>query len=274
MSGLRIHLQGVGVIGPGLAGWAATRAVLAGEQPHHWAPTVLPQPLRLPAAERRRAGAAIKTAIAVADEACTHAGLDPRGLATVFTSSSGDGGNCHALCEMLAGSDRLVSPTRFTNSVHNAAAGYWHIAVGSQASSTSLCAYDGSWGAGLIEAAAQVVAGGQPVLLVASDAPYPEPLHGVRALLDCVGVALVLTATPLPGSLASLELTLEAAGSTPDRAAACDSDALEALRHSVPAAQGLPLLTALARCRSADMRFDARKALSLRLRLLPSSGAA
>ena len=74
----------------------------------------------------------------------------------------------------------MVSPTRFTNSVHNAAAGCWHIAVASRASSTSLCAFDGSFGAGLIEAATSVHLSGQPVLLVASDSPYPEPLNSVR----------------------------------------------------------------------------------------------
>ncbi|HNB46553.1 MAG TPA: beta-ketoacyl synthase chain length factor, partial [Burkholderiaceae bacterium] len=177
MKAVELYVQGVGLVGPGLPGWAAAQPQLAGLQPHQPAASVVPAPMRLPPAERRRAGTAIKIAIAVADAACSASGLDAAELATVFTSSSGDGGNCHALCEMLASGDRLVSPTRFTNSVHNAAAGYWHIAVGSRAPSTSLCAFDGSWGAGLIEAAALVAASGRPVLLVASDAPYPEPLQ-------------------------------------------------------------------------------------------------
>ena len=180
MTGLRVWVQGVGLLGPGLPCWADALDVLRGAQVHVSQPTVLPLPARLPAAERRRAGAAVKLALAVADEAVAQAQIDPGALATVFTSSSGEGSHCHALCETLATSAPMVSPTRFTNSVHNAAAGCWHIAVASRASSTSLCAFDGSFGAGLIEAATSVHLSGLPVLLVASDSPYPEPLNSVR----------------------------------------------------------------------------------------------
>jgi hypothetical protein len=269
MKAVELYVQGVGLVGPGLPGWAAAQPVLAGQQPHQSAATVVPAPMRLPPAERRRAGTAIKIAIAVADAACTAAGIDPAELATVFTSSSGDGGNCHALCEMLAGGDRLVSPTRFTNSVHNAAAGYWHIAVGSRAPSTSLCAFDGSWGAGLIEAATLVAASARPVLLVASDAPYPEPLQATRPLPDCCGVALLLTPEARPGHLAKLALTLAA----PQPASACADAALDALRQAIPAAQALPLLAALARGEAAALRFDARQALSVAVQVIPGASA-
>src|SRR5207244_3501491 len=102
------------------------------------APVAIAAPARLAPNERRRAGTIVKCALAVADEACAGAGLEPAALATVFSSSSGDPANCHALCEALATPERLVSPTRFTNSVHNASAGYWHIATASRAPSTSL----------------------------------------------------------------------------------------------------------------------------------------
>ena len=267
MKAVELYVQGVGLIGPGLRGWAASQPVLAGQQPFQSQATGVPAPMRLPPAERRRAGTAIKIAIAVADAACSAAGVDPTDLATVFTSSSGDGGNCHALCEMLASDDRLVSPTRFTNSVHNAAAGYWHIAVGSRAPSTSLCAFDGSWGAGLMEAATLVAVSGRPVLLVASDAPYPEPLQGVRPLPDCAGVALLLTPEARPGHLARLALTLEA----PQSATRCADAALDALRLAIPAAQALPLLVALARSEAGEVRFDARQALSLCVQVTPGA---
>ena len=55
---------------------------------------------------------------------------DAATLATVFSASGADGHNCHALCEQLATDDRQLSPTRFHNSVHNAAAGYWSVATG------------------------------------------------------------------------------------------------------------------------------------------------
>ena len=247
MSALRLWIEGVGLLGPGLASWASGREVLAGTQAHASAPAVLPPPARLPAAERRRAGAAVKLALAVADEAVAQAQVDPSTLATVFTSSSGEGQNCHALCETLATPTPLVSPTRFTNSVHNAAAGCWHIAVASRASSTSLCAFDGSFCAGLIEAATLMRASGRPLLLVASDSPYPEPLHSARPLPDHFGAALMLSPTESARAIASLTISLNSSAE-PDQ---CADASLEALRHAIPAARGLPLLIALAKERAA-----------------------
>ncbi|MEP7296149.1 MAG: beta-ketoacyl synthase chain length factor [Burkholderiales bacterium] len=247
MTALKVWVQGIGLLGPGMTSWAEARGVLRGVQSHASAPTVLPPPARLPPAERRRAGAAVKLALAIADEAVAQAQVDPSTLATVFASSSGEGTNCHALCETLATPTPMVSPTRFTNSVHNAAAGCWHIAVASRASSTSLCAFDGSFSAGLIEAATSVQLGACPVLLVASDSPYPEPLHATRPLPDHFGAALVLTPAPTATTLAELTISLDAAM---EDASTCDDPALEALRQVIPAACALPLLAALARPRA------------------------
>jgi hypothetical protein len=229
---LTVHVIGVGLVGPGLVNAAALAP--------GWvrSATVIPAPARLPATERRRAGPVVKLAIEVAGQACDAAGLDPATLPTVFTSSTGEPSNCHALCEALAQPERLVSPTRFTNSVHNAAAGYWHIATASRAPSTSLAAFDASFGAGLLEAAAQCVAGAQPVLLVACDVPYPEPLHAKRPLPDSFGVALVLAPQG-----AGPRLAIECSAGEAMR---CDDPALEALRATIPAARALPLLQALA----------------------------
>jgi hypothetical protein len=243
VSGLRVWVQGVGLLGPGLGSWAAAADVLSGTQPHVFAPTMLPAPARLPPAERRRAGAAVKLALAVADEAVAQAQVDPGALATVFTSSSGEGVNCHLLCETLATASPMVSPTRFTNSVHNAAAGCWHIAVGSRAASSSLCAFDGSFGAGLIDAATSVHLSAQPVLLVASDSPYPEPLHSTRPLPDHFGLALLLAPAATQRSMAMLTIRLTGA-KTPG--IGCADASLDALRRTIPAAAALPLLVALA----------------------------
>jgi hypothetical protein len=243
--------------------------VLRGEAPWVSAASIVPAPQRLPAAERRRAGAAVKIALGVADAACSDAARDPGTLATVFTSSSGDGANCHSLCETLAnppGPDRLVSPTRFTNSVHNAAAGYWHIAVGSRHASSSLCAHDDSFGAGLMAALAQVPALSAPVLLVASDTPYPEPLHAARPLPDTMGVSLVLAAAATPGAVAQLRtrvLTMAQAGA----ATRCADAGLEGLRERIPAARALPLLEAIARRQPARVVLPVSAQLALEIEL-------
>ncbi|WOB08985.1 beta-ketoacyl synthase chain length factor [Piscinibacter gummiphilus] len=265
--GLQVWIQGVGLLGPGLATWAASQAVLRGEQLHASTATVLPPPARLPAAERRRAGSAVKLAMAVADEAVAAAQVDAGTLATVFTSSSGECSNCHSLCEALATPAPVVSPTRFTNSVHNASSGAWHIAVGSRASSTSLCAFNGSFGAGLIEAAASVCLDGQPILLVASDSPYPEPLNSARPLPDHFGAALLLSPARTAQSIASL--TVHLAGDGPQAAPMADAS-LDALRRVIPAAAALPLLVALAQGRAQQgLVLDYLPGTSLRLDLEP-----
>ncbi|KQU77034.1 MULTISPECIES: beta-ketoacyl synthase chain length factor [unclassified Rhizobacter] len=259
-----LFVQGIGLCGPGLTDWAQGAQVLGGQLAYTRTPTAVPPPARLPAAERRRAGAAIKIALAVADEACQRGGIDPALAATVFASSSGDGANCHALCEALAGSDRLVSPTRFTNSVHNAAAGYWHIAVAGRAASTSLCGFDTSFAAGLIEAAGQLhgraPAQAQPVLLVASDTPYPEPLNATRPLPDSLGIALVLQPRG-DGALARLTL----AAQPPQASTPCSDAGLEALRQQIPAARALPLLELIARGGAGHVVLDCQTGLSLRV---------
>ena len=236
------YVGGVGVLGPGLPDWPSAAAVLSGLRAYEPARTIVPAPALLPAAERRRTGRVVKLALAVALEATTRAGAVPAHLKSVFSSSGGDGQNCHEICEALAQQAREISPTRFSNSVHNAAAGYWSIATGATAESTVLCAFDASFCAGLLEALTQVAVDQEPLLLVAYDAEYPEPLHAKRPLPDAFGAAMVLTPHRNSGSLARLEATLgkEAADTLKDQG-------LEALRSSIPAARCLPLLEQLAR---------------------------
>lgn len=250
-SKLTVHVSGIGLLGPGLADWASGAALLAGSAGWAEAPTQIPAPQRLPATERRRAGNVVKAALVAADQAVAMSGRDAALLPTVFTSSTGDPANCHILCEALAAPERLVSPTRFTNSVHNAPAGYWHIAVASRAPSTSLAAFDASFAAGLQEAAVQCLALQRAVLLVATDVPYPEPLHALRPLRDTFSVALVLE--PQAGA-ATRALTLALGGNALPTALA--HAGLEALRLGIPAARALPLLQALARPDAAELVIE------------------
>jgi hypothetical protein len=266
---MEFSVLGVGLIAPGLPSWEEALPVLRGERPFVSATAVVPPPQRLPAAERRRAGAAVKVALNVADAACSAADRDPASLPSVFTSSSGDGANCHALCETLAhppGPDRLVSPTRFTNSVHNAAAGYWHITVGSHHASTSVCAHDQSFGAGLLAALSQLPGLAGPLLLVASDTPYPEPLNATRPLPDTMGVGLVLARGAEPGVRARLRVQLLAATEA-GLATPCSDPALEDLRERIPAARALPLLEAIARRRPTRVVLPASAELALSIDL-------
>jgi hypothetical protein len=235
------YLGGIGLLGPGMGGWPEACAILSGQRAYAPAPTVLPAPSLLAATERRRVGRVVKLALAIASQAAAHAGASAGELKSVFSSSGGDGHNCHEICRALAEESREISPTRFANSVHNAAAGYWSIATGATSASTVLCAYDATFSAGLLEALTQVVADHEPVLLVAYDTEYPEPLNAKRPVSDAFGVSLVLTPRQERGSLARVEATL--GGASIER---LDDPALESLRLSIPAARSLPLLRRLA----------------------------
>ncbi len=235
-----VWLHGLSLIAPGLIDWPQAAAVLRGEQA--WAPaaSVLPPADALPAAERRRASRVVRLALALGQRAL--GAQDPSRIATVFTASGADGHNCHALCEQLAGEDRAISPTRFHNSVHNVAAGYWGIATRSMAPSQVLSAYDGSLGTGWLDALGQLMAGEPDVLLVAYDSEYPEPLRACRPLPDAAGMAFWLGTAPRENSLGTLrtELTRDPV----DRLASAE---LDGLRTGFPALRGLPLLERIAR---------------------------
>jgi len=261
---LTAWIDGVGFLAPGLPNWPSARAVLRGESAIGTTAAILQAPAILPPAERRRASRVVKLALTIGLEAAAHAGADIATLATVFAASGADGHNCHALCEQLASDDRQISPTRFHNSVHNAAAGYWGIATQSQAPCQVICAYDASFGAGLLDALGQVVVDRQPTLLIAYDSEYPEPLHSKRPLPDVAGIALLLTPEASARSLARVAVSLD------DGAAATMADsALEALRATVPALRGLPLLGLLARGEAGCISLDYLPPLQLHVDLQP-----
>lgn len=261
---LSAWISGVGFLAPGLPDWPAARAVLRGETAYQPAPSQLPAPAILPPAERRRASRVVKLTLAVGLEAAAHAQADPATLATVFSASGADGHNCHALCEQLATDDRQISPTRFTNSVHNAAAGYWGIATRAMAPCQVLCAYDASFGAGLIDALGQVVLDRQPTLLISYDSEYPDPLFATRPVPDVGGVGLLLTPERNAQSLAKITLAPVAAP-----AAALAEPALEALRQAIPAMRALPLLQLLARAEQGSVVVDYLPPMQLQLAVTP-----
>ena len=236
---IRVALTGIGMAAPGLRDWGAARAVLAGTVPYVRTPLEARIPAALPAAERRRAGAVTRLAVAVAQEAAAH--TDGAALATVFASADGDGETVHQICTSLATPEPEISPTRFHNSVQNAASGYWSIAMHSHAPTTTLNGLDGVLAAALLEAAVQVATEAREVLVVAYDLPVPAPLHALHSVDEGAGVALVLAPQGAPRRLATLEIALGAGAET--RMAV---PALETLRRSNPALRALPLLRAVA----------------------------
>lgn len=237
-----VYLNAVGLVAPGLPGWQESLPMLRGEREYRESPLPAFESRLLPRNERRRLTAVTKLAMQAGEEAIGQSDVDVKKMRSVFASSGGDGETIDRICRALIQPDRPVSPTQFHNSVHNGSAGYWAIATQCRMASISLSAHDGSFAAGLLEAAASAVAQSGPVLLVAYDYPVPAPLSKACFFHAPFAVALLIDAERCARSLAAMDL--ERAESRKEESSS--SEALETLRTGNPAARSLPLLEATA----------------------------
>jgi len=176
-----------------------------------WNPAVAtrPQPAILPPNERRRAPDTVAIALEVGQAACVNAGRDAAQLPTIFASTYGDLAITDYMCGTLARAPTTLSPIRFHNSVHNAAAGYWSIATGCRQPYCALGAGRYTFAAGLFAAALQVCADQTDVLLVAYDIEASGPLAQVAHSRGMLGAALVLSVASGSGG-AGLRLAVTA----------------------------------------------------------------
>ncbi|HSR64744.1 MAG TPA: beta-ketoacyl synthase chain length factor [Xanthomonadaceae bacterium] len=235
---LNATLEGVGFWCNGLPSWADAQAfVRDGTRPDD-APA-RPSPQLLAPNERRRAPESVAVALEVAFAACQAAGRDPATLPSVFASTHGDLSITDYICSTLASDPASVSPTRFHNSVHNAAAGYWTIGTGCTEPATALSAYDASFAQGLVEAMAQLHAGAPAVLLVAYDTAAPGPFAPISNSSGLLGAALVLS-SPSHAGAPRLRTTLVDADAPPPQGP------LAGLAGGNAMAPMLPLFQALA----------------------------
>lgn len=264
---MELYVNGISTLGTGLAGWAESRAVLAGESPLCEAAPPEPSAGVLPPNERRRSSQIVRWALHVAQEAMEQAEVDAHEVASVFASSDGETDVLDRLCTALAAPQRMISPTLFHHSVHNAASGYWGIATGSQQSSTVLACYDSSFCAALLEAAAYVHIEERPVLLVAYDLPPPPPLYAARPLGGGFAAALLLTRVPSPRNLAQIDLALT--NNLSEETTSMDDARLEALRNGNQAARSLPLLAAIARQCETLVRLEYLEDQHVLIQVLP-----
>ncbi len=236
-----VHVDAIGLAGPGMASWPDGVKVLADERAYRIGENPRFTSALLPANERRRISSTVRLALKVAEEAMAQSSFDIDGVCSVFATCNGDTETINRICTALTQPERPVSPTQFHNSVQNAAAGYWAIAAHSRMPSTTVSAYRASFVAGMLEASAQLQVEARPVLLVAYDHPAPEPLAASVGAYPPFAVAMVLS----PDATArSTRLGIETVSRQPVQSMGCDD--LEQLRLSNPAACGLPLLRALA----------------------------
>ncbi|UXI68699.1 beta-ketoacyl synthase chain length factor [Tahibacter amnicola] len=261
-----LRVSGVGLCGPGLPGWPASIDALRGAAEPDERILQRPAPPLLPAAERRRAPDSVLYAAQAASEACAMAGADPALLPCIFGSSQGDIAITDYMCATLASAPLELSPTKFHNSVHNAAVGYWSIATGCRAPSTALSAWSDTFGAALLEAACQAVDNEDAVLLAVYDTPSAGPMKPV--IPYDIGFAMALVLTPDRPGADGTRLVLERCQDEA-HATVPATDWARRYQQRSGAAASLPFLEALAGHANRRVVVGAGPGLSLAVEVSP-----
>lgn len=196
---IELGIRGLGFWAPGVADWTQARDLLArgGDWPD--IASGRPAPSLMPANERRRAPDSVLLALAVAEQACSDAAVDPASLPSVFASIYGDLAINDYMCATLRDDPSAMSPIRFHNSVHNAPSGYWSIATSARRPTSSVAAARDTFAAGLLETACQAVDGDGPVLLAAYDSAGSGPVAWTSFVSRSFGCALVIDPTTSAG---------------------------------------------------------------------------
>ena len=195
---MHAHILGIGALGPGFCNWLSLRDLMKRNSAFisNRPQTSIPNPEIIPTRERRRAPALVRMAIEVATQACEHAKISPADIACVFGSSMGDSEITDYMCTCFTADSQVVSPTKFHNSVHNAATGYWSIATGCRQPLNSISAFDLTTSVTLLEAMIFCNSEQRPILMVLFDIVPPAKLRDFIPITDSFAAAFVLS----PGS--------------------------------------------------------------------------
>jgi Beta-ketoacyl synthase, N-terminal domain len=236
MSAGILYLDGLAFWSPTLSDWTMARAAFRGEGGLLDPPMRRPSPELLAPTERRRAPDTVAIALEVASRAVAEAGQNPIELASIFTSAHGDLAINDYMCATLVNEPLAISPTKFHNSVHNAAAGYWTIGTGCMQASTALTAFTHSFAHGLLEAISQASSDRKPVLLVAYDIAACGALASVTESRGMLATALVLNPLPTSRSIGALRWSLPrgALAASPLSSAAARSLQANAMADCLP----------------------------------------
>ena len=118
------------------------------------------------------------------------------------------------MCKVLATDNKQLSPTKFHNSVHNAAAGYWTMSTGCMKAASSIAGFGESVPLALLEAIVQCVAENIPVLLTFYDAPSCTVLQGLLKNDKPFSVSMIIVplASKKEGRLLTVKVKQRAVG--------------------------------------------------------------
>jgi len=233
----KIYINGFSIVAPGLESIDTAIKVLNGME--SWAYEDLSKmvPISLPPNEARRTTRLIRLALRSIQQLSNNSFNS-----VVFASSEGDLDITDKICKALSTSEKMVSPTLFHNSVHNAPAGYFSIAESAQSPSVSLSSGDYTFSSGLLEALTQVSIEKNDVLLVSYDNTTPSDLDNLRHFDYPLSVSLLLSPKKTKNTIGDVSVIL-----TRDKykTTKCFNDSLNILRSGNPSGVCLPLIEAL-----------------------------
>ncbi|MGS0675927.1 beta-ketoacyl synthase chain length factor [Shewanella sp. 0m-4] len=127
-----------------------------------------PKLAHVPAMQRRRLSKLTKIILEAVNQCCP-----AEQCRSIFASQHGEINRTIGLLNDIAEQSPL-SPTGFSQSVHNTASGIFSILTGNQAQSTSIAAGSNTFSQAFIESYGQLHADPEPLLLVYADEPVPE----------------------------------------------------------------------------------------------------
>ena len=266
-SALAVDLVGVGAWGPGFSNWAElqTLFVSSATAERDWTAQT-PKPEIIPANERRRAPLPVRAAVEVSWQALQQSGLASADVACVFGSGLGDTEITDYMCRALTTPEKQLSPTKFHNSVHNAAAGYWTISSGCMKAANSIAAYQNTAGLALLEAMIQCQQHHEPVLVTLFDTAAQDAYRQIFACEQSFAAAILLM--PAGSAAAPLARLTVVDGSAADAVAPAFVHApLDQLYRDNPSAKLLGLLSQLAAKQTGQTAFalSPRRQLNLTL---------
>jgi len=281
---MKAGIAGYGVWARGLEGVAAFEA---GQRNNYErmldSSFVNPKPESVPPKERRRAGLMINLAVEVAHQACDDAAIDKTQIPSVFVSALGDTAITDYMCRKLAQPEKLLSPTKFHNSVHNAPSGYWTISAENRAPSSFVGGFRESFGAGLLEAVSQAHAFDAPVLMVAYDIANSAPFEDIEPVSESIGIGLVVTNGVSDGANSpqgepntvlidvDFEAQAESANEPKQALSLPLSERLREFASANPVGAGFALLEQVAAKRARADQLDTPSVSELRLAAAPSA---
>lgn len=267
---IAVDLVGVGAWGPAFNNWAELQTLFANPVPgddsgseRQWV-TQVPKPEIIPANERRRAPLPVRAAVEVSWQALQQSGLSSSEVACVFGSGLGDTEITDYMCRVLTTVEKQLSPTKFHNSVHNAAAGYWTISTGCMKSANSIAAYQNTAGLALLEGIIQCQQHNEPVLVTLFDTAAHDAYRQIFACEHSFAAALLLVPagtahTPMARLLMNDEVAADNA------VPGFPHEPLHQLYRENPAAKVLGLLQQLAAKQTGQCSFALSPARALNL---------